>query len=88
MFLRDRDQRYPEPMVPSAKTTMVKETVMEWVSEAPNDKIIIFTQFLEESQIIGRMLQAEGIHFAYYYGSLPAKKRDAVIQDLHTEKEL
>lgn len=88
MFLRDSDLTYPEPMVPSAKTTVVKETILGWIAEAPDDKIIIFTQFLEESQIIGRMLQAEGLTFAYYFGDLSASKKDKVIHDFHEKKEI
>lgn len=85
MFLRASDKRYPEPMVPSAKTTMVKEIVLRWQSEAPEDKVIIFTQFLEESQIIGRMLQSENMSFLYFYGDMGQKKKQKALEKFRTE---
>lgn len=35
----------PGEMLPSAKTVALKQQVLEWQKEAPDDKIVIFTQF-------------------------------------------
>ncbi|KAI0132812.1 SNF2 family N-terminal domain-containing protein [Xylariales sp. AK1849] len=78
-FLASCDKIYSKdnPMVPSAKTTAVKETVLEWLSEAPDDKIIIFIEFLEGAQILGRMLQDESMKFIYFTGDMSADKKEA-----------
>lgn len=40
-WLEHCDKMWPEqPIVPSAKTTAVKNQVLKWQAEAPNDKII------------------------------------------------
>ncbi|KAK9799944.1 putative RING-type domain-containing protein [Seiridium cardinale] len=88
MFLRNSDKRYPEPMVPSAKTTAVKEIILQWQTEAEDDKIIIFTQFLEESAILGRMLQAENIDFVYYFGGMVDKHKTRALEGLRNVKEI
>ncbi|KAK6828443.1 P-loop containing nucleoside triphosphate hydrolase [Apiospora arundinis] len=82
-FLKALDKDYPKPMVPSAKTTMVKHTVLQWQADAPNDKIIIFTQFLQESMILGRMLQAERKKFVYFFGQMSSKDKSAAIAAFH-----
>ncbi|KAK8051006.1 hypothetical protein PG993_002391 [Apiospora rasikravindrae] len=87
-FLRALDEKYPTPMVPSAKTTTVKHTVLEWQKNAPDDKIIIFTQFVQEGQILGRVLQAEGFSFVYFFGEMTANQRTAAIDTFHEKDEV
>lgn len=87
-FLQALDTKYPHPMVPSAKTTTVKHTVLEWQKDAPDDKIIIFTQFVQEGQVLGRMLQAEGFKFVYFFGELTAKQKAAAIATFQEKKEV
>lgn len=88
MFLRASDKKFPEPMVPSAKTTMVKSTILQWQAEAPDDKIIIFTQFLEESQILGRMLQTENISFLYFWGELNQKQKQKTLETFRENRDV
>lgn len=87
-FLHALDAKYPQPMVPSAKTTTVKHTVLEWQKDAPDDKIIIFTQFIQEGQVLGRMLQAEGFKFVYFFGEMTAKQKARAIDIFHKKKEV
>ncbi|KAK8079651.1 hypothetical protein PG997_007469 [Apiospora hydei] len=87
-FLRALDAKYPEPMVPSAKTTTVKHTVLEWQRDEPDDKIIIFTQWLQEGQILGRMLQAEGFGFVYFFGEMSEKAKSAAKETFHKTKDV
>ncbi|KAK7981537.1 Helicase-like transcription factor [Apiospora saccharicola] len=86
LFLEALDRDYPEPLTPSAKTTMVKSIVIDWQEEAPDDKIIIFTQFVQLGQILGRMLQAEGIQFLYYFGEMSKVQKDTAVKTFRTEK--
>ncbi|KAK8011522.1 hypothetical protein PG990_010487 [Apiospora arundinis] len=88
-FLKALDKDYPQkPMAPSAKTTQVKHTVLKWQKKAPDDKIIIFTQFLQEGQILGRMLQAEEYPFVYFFGEMSAKEKEAAIETFAQEKKV
>ncbi|KAK7928267.1 hypothetical protein PG985_005265 [Apiospora marii] len=86
MFLNALDNNYPEPLTTSAKTTKAISIVLEWQEEAPDDKIIIFTQFVQLGQILGRMLQAKGIHFLYFFGELSKKMKDAAIAKFNKAK--
>ncbi|KAI1735364.1 SNF2 family N-terminal domain-containing protein [Xylaria scruposa] len=78
-FLQECDQAHPKPAVPSAKTIAVKEAILKWLSEAPDDKIMIFLEFKITGAILGRMLEAEGIEFLYFFGDMtPVAKQNAV----------
>jgi SNF2 family DNA or RNA helicase len=78
-FLKECDQAHPKPVVPSAKTTAVKEAILAWQSEAPDDKIIIFMEFKMTGAILGRMLEDEGIPFLYFFGDMsPVAKQNAL----------
>ncbi|KAI1753994.1 SNF2 family N-terminal domain-containing protein [Xylaria castorea] len=87
-FLRQCDQVYPEPVVPSAKTTAVKEAILEWQSEAPGDKIILFVEFKMTCAILGRMLEAEGIPFLYLLGNMSPAKKENTIQGFKEKSEI
>ncbi|RYP34026.1 hypothetical protein DL767_004468 [Monosporascus sp. MG133] len=79
-FLDACDKRPKEPLVSSTKMKAVKELVTRWQSEAPNDKIIIFTQFTLCAKILGRMLSSGKIKFLYYNGDMTIKERDKAVQ--------
>ncbi|KAK1671408.1 P-loop containing nucleoside triphosphate hydrolase protein [Colletotrichum godetiae] len=80
-FLQVAD-RYPHlPLTPSAKLTALKETVLTWQAEASDDKIIIFSQFNVVMKIVGRMLEAEGIDFAYLSGSQTTEQRNKAVDE-------
>ncbi|KAL7961250.1 SNF2 family N-terminal domain-containing protein [Trichoderma compactum] len=65
------------PTVPSARLTATMAVALTWLHEAPDDKILIFTQFIGTAKILGYMLHTLGIGFVYYWGGLPdgQKKR-------------
>ncbi|KAJ9145041.1 hypothetical protein NKR23_g5609 [Pleurostoma richardsiae] len=52
-----------------------RKTVLDWQEAAPNDKIIIFTQWYTLARIVGRVLEDEGIGFAYLYGEMDLGQR-------------
>ncbi|RYP59595.1 hypothetical protein DL769_008460 [Monosporascus sp. CRB-8-3] len=87
-FLDACDKRPKEPLVPSTKMNAAKELVTRWQSEAPNDKIIIFTQFTLCAKILGRMLGSEKIKFLYYNGDMTTKERDKAIQAFKQHKSI
>ncbi|KAI0158651.1 P-loop containing nucleoside triphosphate hydrolase protein [Pestalotiopsis sp. NC0098] len=86
-WLAAADFAYPKPLVPSAKITVIKQLMLNFKKNHPEDKIIIFSQFLETHQIIGRMLQAEGIPFAYFWGGQTADQKNTVIRDFHEKSD-
>lgn len=87
-FLEEADKQYPAEFPPSSKTTAIVKAVVKWQNEAPDDKILIFTQFVAENQILGRLLQRKSIRFAYLIGEMPKKARDRAIDGFKTKPEL
>ncbi|KAI1635065.1 P-loop containing nucleoside triphosphate hydrolase protein [Biscogniauxia mediterranea] len=87
-FLLDCDKTYPKPIVPSAKTAAAMEAILQWQADAPDDKIIIFTDFKMTGAILGRMLQAQRVHFLYFYGDMTGKQKHNAIQAFHDREEV
>ncbi|KAG5948921.1 hypothetical protein E4U53_006107 [Claviceps sorghi] len=46
-----------------------------WVADFPQDKIMVFTQFISTAKTLGLMLQQARIPFLYYYGCVSGSKR-------------
>ncbi|WQF85877.1 Putative helicase, Zinc finger, RING-type, Zinc finger, RING/FYVE/PHD-type [Colletotrichum destructivum] len=80
-FLRISDKQPDLPVTSSAKMTALKETVLRWQAEAPDDKIIIFSQFTVVMKVIGRMLESEGICFAYLSGKQNTDQRNKAVDE-------
>ncbi|KAI0598276.1 P-loop containing nucleoside triphosphate hydrolase protein [Biscogniauxia sp. FL1348] len=71
-----------------AKMCAVRAVISKWQSEAPADKIIVFTHFNESSEIIGYLLQELDIKFAYFFGHLSQHQRDEIVTDFDENPEL
>ncbi|KAF9872347.1 SNF2 family domain-containing protein [Colletotrichum karsti] len=80
-FLQISDKKTDIPVTPSAKMTALKETILRWQHEAPDDKIIVFSQFTIVMKIVGRMLEAENIPFAYLSGKHTTEQREKAVAD-------
>lgn len=87
-FLQKCDQDFPKPVVPSAKTVAVKQAILEWQAEAPDDKIIVFMEFKMTGAILGRMLTAEGIRFLYFFGDMSEVAKQNAIRGFHDQKKI
>ncbi|KAI1171190.1 P-loop containing nucleoside triphosphate hydrolase protein [Nemania sp. FL0916] len=87
-FLRDCDTGRSKAVVPSAKTVAVKEAILEWQSEAPDDKIIVFTEFKMTGAVLGRMLEAENISFLYFFGDMTSVTKNNAIRGFHEKAEI
>ncbi|KAK1244431.1 hypothetical protein MKX07_003230 [Trichoderma sp. CBMAI-0711] len=61
---------------PSSRLTATLAVAMTWLTEAPQDKIIIFTQFIPTLKMLGYLFQILGVKFVYYSGALPKQKQD------------
>ncbi|KAI8270485.1 SNF2 family domain-containing protein [Colletotrichum sp. SAR11_239] len=80
-FLQISDKKTNAPVTPSGKMAALKETILRWQAEAPQDKIIVFSQFNVVMKIIGRMLEGEGIPFAYLSGKQTTEQREKSVKD-------
>ncbi|SPN98981.1 uncharacterized protein DNG_02020 [Cephalotrichum gorgonifer] len=67
-------------VVPSAKIVGVQELIREWRQIAPEDKIIVFTQFMAVARLVGRIAQKEKTEFLYYTGDLPPVARKSALE--------
>ncbi|KAH0491890.1 hypothetical protein TgHK011_003292 [Trichoderma gracile] len=61
---------------PGSRLTATLAVAMTWLTEAPQDKIIIFTQFIPTLKMLGYLFQILGVKFVYYSGALPKQKQD------------
>ncbi|KAF1966007.1 hypothetical protein BU23DRAFT_545039 [Bimuria novae-zelandiae CBS 107.79] len=68
-------------VLPSAKTIALKAQLLNWFTENPNVKIIIYTQFLAMIRIIAKMCQEEGWLTEQYHGKMSQGARDKAIKD-------
>jgi SNF2 family DNA or RNA helicase len=80
-FLREADTSPNIPLTPSAKTTATFEAIETWQREAPDDKIIVFCQFVVFAQVLGRVLQDNKITFLYLFGDMSADMKSKCIKD-------
>ncbi|KAK4235222.1 hypothetical protein C8A03DRAFT_18001 [Achaetomium macrosporum] len=85
-------------LLASAKTIAVKNQILIWQREAPEDKIIgkfrngitygIFVNWAKLAWIIGRMLFEEGIPFLYYFGSMMMEEKNAALKDFQDRADI
>ncbi|TFB01444.1 DNA repair protein RAD5 [Trichoderma ghanense] len=75
-------------VVPSTKLTAAMAVVLTWLHEAPDDKILVFTQFTGTAKILGYMLQTLGIGFVYYYGGLPLGLKRRALDSIKTKPDV
>ncbi|KAK1621584.1 P-loop containing nucleoside triphosphate hydrolase protein [Colletotrichum phormii] len=87
-FLDISDSMPDVPVTPSAKMTACKETILRWQAEAPNDKIIVFTQFVLVGKILGRMLEAENIPFVYLTGKQTKDQRVRAVKGFQENEDV
>ncbi|OTA07739.1 hypothetical protein A9Z42_0086460 [Trichoderma parareesei] len=75
-------------VVPSTRLTATMAVVLTWLHEAPDDKILIFTQFTGTAKVLGYMLQTLDIGFVYYYGGLPLGLKRRALEAIKTRPEV
>jgi ERCC4-related helicase len=62
----NRYDYYGSPIYQSRKITAVLDLIEEWRKEAPDEKIIVFTQWRAFAATLGRFLESAKIPFVYY----------------------
>lgn len=74
-------------VLPSAKTIAVKSQVLEWLSENPQPKIVIYTQFLEMVKILAKVCAAEQWGYCTYIGTMDVDAREKALIDFGKEED-
>ncbi|EGZ73472.1 hypothetical protein NEUTE2DRAFT_61738 [Neurospora tetrasperma FGSC 2509] len=87
-FLAEADRKHTVNMTPSAKTTRLKDIILEWQKDAPDDKIIVFTHWILLGRILGRVLQQEKIDFLYLFGGMGPTVREDQIKAFQTNPRI
>ncbi|KAK5160796.1 hypothetical protein LTS14_001809 [Recurvomyces mirabilis] len=66
-------------VLPSAKTMAAKAQILNWMEEAPDAKIIVFTQFLPMVRIVSKMCNTEGWGWLKYTGEMSHDAKEKAI---------
>ncbi|KFY29006.1 hypothetical protein V493_02602 [Pseudogymnoascus sp. VKM F-4281 (FW-2241)] len=75
-------------LLPSSKTIALKAQILLWVHEAPDDKILIFTQFRMMTRIVGLLCEKEHWGHVYFTGDMNMKQRTHSVEQFHTDKKI
>ncbi|KAL2003529.1 hypothetical protein VTN02DRAFT_3514 [Thermoascus thermophilus] len=75
-------------LMPSAKLTAARNIIAAWLAEAPDTKVVIFTQFRSVIQIFSYMCQNENWGYALLTGEMTFAARDVSIQEFRNMEEL
>ncbi|KAH9226800.1 hypothetical protein K456DRAFT_1813721, partial [Colletotrichum gloeosporioides 23] len=76
-------------MIPlSSKTACTMDYVLQFQSEAPEDKIIVFHEFLKTAKILGIALRQYDIPFYYFNGEMSAKSREDAITSFKNDPSI
>lgn len=71
----------PGQILPSAKTMAAKVQILTWLDEAPDCKIIVYTQFLPMIRIMGKVCVAEGWGYLNYAGNMSQCAREKALKE-------
>jgi SNF2 family DNA or RNA helicase len=77
-----------EVVLPSAKLAATKATILNWRQTHPNEKIIIYTQFLGLCRILERVCTAEGWGHVLFNGKMTLEARQKSLQKFHEDREI
>ncbi|PHH75560.1 hypothetical protein CDD80_2261 [Ophiocordyceps camponoti-rufipedis] len=73
------------PLLPSTKLTAAMAVVMTWLEEHPDDKIIIYFNFLASLKVMGSMLNLAEIDFLYYVGCMGKLQRSRALRSFEKD---
>lgn len=72
----------------SSKMKAALKQIQDWHQEAPDDKIIVFSNFIGVSRLFGRVLQAAGVEFLYFIGEMDSAQRQHAIWAFKTVNDI
>ncbi|POS77333.1 hypothetical protein DHEL01_v204275 [Diaporthe helianthi] len=82
----DADSRAAVPL--SSKMHEILEQIRAWQNAAPDDKIILFFQFIGIQKLLGRVFQDQGIEFLYFVGEMDNKQREAAKKCFQSDRNI
>ena len=87
------EDKYPNPdngwdFIPSCKTKMIMQKILSIRKEFPNDKIIIFSQFVQAIRILERVLHKYKCGHLVYDGSMKRNERKEAVKRFKDDAEL
>lgn len=68
---------------PSAKVRMIKEYLPSLLEDS-DDKIIVYTQWLDMTKVLAQVFNEEGWGFCHYNGTMNPKAKDDALTEFHT----
>ncbi|PHH82172.1 hypothetical protein CDD82_6794 [Ophiocordyceps australis] len=76
-------------LAPGTKLLTTMAVLMTWLLDHPEDKIIVFFQFVPTGMMLGCMLEQAGLQdsFLYYSGSMSQKERCEALDDFKSKAE-
>ena len=74
-------------MLPSAKLAATKAAILNWRESCPNQKIIIYTQFLGLGRILAKICEAEEWGYVPFNGKMTIDARSRAIERFKDEPE-
>lgn len=75
-------------LMPGAKLTKARDIVAAWLAEAPDTKVVIFTQFRSIIEIFRFICENEQRGYALLTGDMSFTHRDASMQEFRGKPEL
>lgn len=72
----------------SSKMKAVIEQIQDSLQEAKDDKVIVFSNFIDVSRLLGRVLQDNGIEFLYFIGEMDSDQRQRAISAFKTVSDV
>lgn len=72
----------------SSKMKAVLKQIQDWHQEARDDKVIVFSNFIGATRLLGRALQDNGIEFLYFIGEMDDDQRQSAISAFKTVSDI
>lgn len=79
----------PRAEIPlSSKMRATLDQIQDWLRDAPQEKIVVFTQFIDIQRLLGRVFQDHGIEFLYFMGEMDYAQREAAKEQFRTNPDI
>lgn len=75
-------------LVESTKLTKLKEQLAEWREKHPEDKVIIFSQFVRALDLVEKICEKEGWNCTRYQGDMSLDQREASLRTFEDDDDV
>ncbi|KAI0904412.1 P-loop containing nucleoside triphosphate hydrolase protein [Ustulina deusta] len=87
-YFANDERNSGQPMILGSKMQAVKESIQKHLTDGPNDKLLIFNEFLYCANIIGYILDELEIKHVYYFGTQSQDDRNEAVETFKHDPEL